>query len=114
MVQYKSSQEKLQIKSWRAYAGGNNMFTIKYGANTEDKFNRATKIALQEGFEEDIRAYGCITIENIFEDIQEMLDADYEEYPDKNSCYMEFGYGDTVTIKIIEINQNEVKLELHY
>lgn len=90
------------------------MFKIKYGVNTQDKFDRSTKNALQECFEEYVRTYGSITIDDIFEGIQQMLDTDYEEYPNKNSCYMEFGYGDTVTVKIIEINQDEVELELHW
>lgn len=90
------------------------MFKIKYGVNTQDKFDHSTKNALQECFEEYVRTYGSITIDDIFEGIQEMLDTEYEEYLGENSCYMEFGYCYSITIKVVEIKQDTIKLELHY
>ena len=88
------------------------MFRIQYGVNTQTKFNRSTRIALEQCCDEYLR-YGNITVENVFECINEMLDTDHEEY-NKNSCYMEYGFGSTITVEIVVLKQDYVEINLYW
>lgn len=87
------------------------MFKIRYGVNTEDKFNYSTRIALELALAD----IDNISLNDVFEAIGEMIDSSYEEFIDRNSQLFGFGlFGEEVTVTVMNLTSNSVELELHY
>ena len=86
------------------------MFKIKYGVNTEDKFNYSTRTAIEIALSD----MDDVNLDDIFEVIGEMIDSSYEQFINRNSQLFGFGYCEEVTITVIELTNSGVKLELHY
>ena len=86
------------------------MFKIKYGMNTEDRFNYSTRTAIELALSD----LDDINLDDIFEVIGEMIDSSYEQFINRNSQLFGFGYYEEVTVTVIYLTNNCVKLELHY
>ena len=87
------------------------MFKIRYGMNTEDKFNYATRTAIELVLSD----MDNISLDDVFEAIGEMIDSSYEKFIDRNTQLFGFGlFGEEVTVTIISLTNNSIELELHY
>ena len=86
------------------------MFKIKYGVNTEDRFNYSTRTAIELVLSD----LDKISLNDVFEAIGEMIDSSYEYAIDRNSQVFGFGYSEEITVTVIELTNSGVKLELHY
>lgn len=86
------------------------MFKIKYGVNTEDKFNYSTRTAIELALSD----MDNINLDDVFAAIGEMIDSSYEIIIDRNSQLYGFGYSEEVTITVIALTNDYVKLELHW
>lgn len=86
------------------------MFKIKYGVNTEDKFNYSTRT----GIELALSDMNDINLDDVFEVIGEMIDSSYEHFINRNTQLYGFGYCEEVTVTVISLTNDCVKLELHY
>ena len=87
------------------------MFKIRYGVNTEDKFNYSTRTAIELVLSD----MDNISLDDVFEAIGEMIDSSYEKFIDRNTQLFGFGlFGEEVTVTIISLTNNSIELELHY
>ena len=86
------------------------MFRVTYGVKTEDKFNYATRTAIELVLSD----MDNISLEDVFEAIGDMIDSGYEKFIDRNTQLFGFGYCEEVTVTIISLTSNSVELELHY
>ena len=86
------------------------MFKIKYGVNTEDKFNYSTRTAIELVLSD----MDNINLNDVFEAIGEMIDSSYEQVIDRNSQLFGFGYCEEVIVTVIYLTNDYVELEIHY
>lgn len=87
------------------------MFKIRYGVKTEDRFNYATRTAIELVLSD----MDNISLDDVFEAIGDMIDSSYEKFIDRNTQLFGFGlFGEEVTVTVMNLTSNSVELELHY
>lgn len=87
------------------------MFEIKYGVNTEGKFNYSTRTGLEIVLSDQNEN---VTLNDVFDAIGEMIDSGYEQFINRNTQLFGYGIGEEVIVTVIKLTNNGVELELHW
>lgn len=89
------------------------MFTIAYGKNTEEKFNRIYRNCITDNCECVISTLGELPMQEFLDILVEVIDGIDTEIT-SNSVTIEYGFGYSITINVLSLDINGAVIELKF